>query len=64
MSKTTKRYLISSLITFLSMFLLTIGAQLSTISVETITVSSVFGILAVAVRAGVKALAEVYISGK
>ena len=61
MKETTKRYIISSLITFTSVFLLVIGVQLETLDSASLSTSSIMGILTVAVRAGVKAVTEKYL---
>ena len=62
MNKTTKRYLISSVITFLSVFLPTMGFAIGSVDAETaITSSTVVSILVLAVRAGIKAVAEAYL---
>jgi len=55
MNKTTKRHLISALITFLSAFLLVIANNLSIDMVDT---ASIFALFVTATRAGIKALVE------
>lgn len=56
--QTLKRYLISSLITFLSGFFAVFSVQLGAITPDTITTSAVAGILLTSFRAGIKILAE------
>ena len=55
MNPTLKRYLISSLITFLSTFLLVLGTELS---VDAIDTSAIVALALTAVRAGIKAVGE------
>ena len=61
MNETLKRYLMSSLVTFIAMFLLTFLPQISDITLEGFTVSAFVAMLTTAVRAGVKAGIEVLI---
>lgn len=63
MNQTTKRYLISSAITFVSMFALSIAYQLEAgaLSADEFTWSAVLGVIFVALRAGVKGLVELLI---
>jgi len=56
-----KRYLISSAITFLSAFLMSLSFQISELSVEAITGSAIVGAALVAVRYAIKVLAETII---
>lgn len=58
MNETTKRYLISSAITFLSTFLVVLGSQLGDVSQDTFSNGALLGIIITAGRAGVKVLAE------
>ncbi len=58
MNPTLKRYLISSLVTFLAAFFGMLGMQLSAGVPADLTVSIIFGILGIAARAGVKAVVE------
>lgn len=59
-----KRYLISSLITFLSAFLMSMGLQIQDMSPEAITGSAIIGVLLTASRLGIKAVAELIVSKK
>jgi len=56
-----KRYLVSSGITFLSAFFLTMSVQINTLSFESLTTSALAGIVLVSVRAGIKAVWETLI---
>ena len=60
MNQTLKRYLISSTTTFVTAFLISVGAQLAmtTITPETIGWGIVLSIAAAAFRAAVKAVVE------
>lgn len=59
MNPTLKRYLASSAVTFLSVFLLTLGASFTTETVESsLSFSAIGGLIGVAVRAAVKAVLE------
>ena len=62
MSDTLKRYLISSGITFLSVFLLSLAMSIGSIDVATFNSSILVGILVVAGRAALKALSEYLLS--
>lgn len=62
MSKNTKRYLVSSLITFISSFLLAITPLVDQLTVDNIGRSAIFAILIVGVRAGVKAVSEWFVA--
>ena len=62
MSKNTKRYLISSLITFLTGFCIVLVAQMDSITLQTIKDGSIVSVLFVAVRTGIKALMEAFLS--
>jgi len=59
-----KRYLISSGITFLSAFLMSMALQINVMSAEAITGSAILGALLVAFRYGIKALAEWFLIKK
>ncbi|TQF41157.1 hypothetical protein UNPF46_08535 [Bradyrhizobium sp. UNPF46] len=63
MNPTFKRYLISSLTTFASTFLLTAGAALKDgfLSNEAFTASAIIALIMVAGRAGFKAVIEGYL---
>lgn len=60
MNDTTKRYIISSVTTFLTAFFLTLASQFATgaLTVETLNVAFVLSLIAIASRAGVKAVVE------
>ena len=66
MNPTLKRYLISSVITFSTAFLISVGAQLAMVHItpETFGISIVLSIGATASRAAVKALIESFIVSK
>jgi hypothetical protein len=53
-----KRYLVSSLITFIATFLSVFAAQMGDWSAETVTSGIIIGAMLVGARAGVKVLAE------
>jgi hypothetical protein len=56
-----KRYLVSSLITFIATFLLVFLPQVSDLTLESIKTGAVLGLLITALRAGVKASIEILI---
>lgn len=58
MSDTTKRYIVSSIVTFIAGFALAIYPLLNDISIETLTKASIGGLLFAGTRAGIKALIE------
>lgn len=62
MSITTKRYIISSLITFLTGVGIVLLSQWDSITLESFRDGSILGVGFVAVRAGVKALIEYLLS--
>jgi hypothetical protein len=53
-----KRYLVSSLITFLTVFLTALSLEMGNWTAETLTSGAVVGAMLTAVRAGIKGLAE------
>jgi hypothetical protein len=59
---TFKRYLISSLVSFISGFGLVLLNNIDNISLETLTSGAIIGILFLCVRAGVKAVLELYLN--
>lgn len=65
MNTTTKRYLISSAVTFATAFLISVGAQLAMtdITPETLGIGLVLSIGATASRAAMKALFESLLRG-
>ena len=62
MNTNTKRWLISTGITFLTGFILAILPQIDTITLETIQNGAVLGVVFAALRAGVKAVFEYFVS--
>ena len=61
MNQTVKKYLISSLVTFLGGAALVLVTQIDNITLESFRDGSVVGTLFIVVRAGVKALVEWFI---
>lgn len=62
MSKTFKRYLKSSLITFLSAVGIVLLADIDNISLETLKDGSLVGVGFIAIRAGIKAVLELLLN--
>ena len=62
MSKNQKRYLVSSIITFVSAFLIALVANIDQLTLASLSWSVVGGLLLVCVRAGIKALAEFFVA--
>ncbi len=62
MSKKTKEYLRSSLITFLTGFAIAILPVLETIDLQNLEAGALAGILLTATRMGIKAVIEYFIS--
>ncbi len=64
MNPTIKRYLVSSVVTFTTTFLISVGAQLAMlhISPETLGIGLVLSVVATASRAAVKALIESFLA--
>ena len=62
MSDTTKKYLISSVVTFCAGFAMVILPQLDDITLESLRGGALIGVLFAGVRAGVKALIESFIA--
>jgi hypothetical protein len=60
--ETVKRYVVSSIITFLSAFGLVLLADIDAISVDSFTDGTIAGLFFVGARAGVKALLELWLS--
>lgn len=58
MNKNLKRYLISSGVSFISAFLLTLSINLTTLDLESVGLSAIVAILFTALRAGIKAVVE------
>ncbi len=61
MSDTTRRYVISTLITFAAGFLVVVTPEVQVLTVDTLQHGALLGIFVAGVRAGVKALAEAYL---
>ena len=61
MNETLKRYFISSVITFLSGFLLVLYMQIDNITMESLTDGTVIGIMFTAARVGLKGVIEVFL---
>lgn len=53
-----KRYLISSVVTFITAFLIAILPNLQTLDIDTLGISALIGVFGVGARAGIKALSE------
>lgn len=58
MNPTLKRYLVSSLTTFLSVFFLSIGSGLHAGGMDIFTTGAIVSLISLALRAGVKAAIE------
>lgn len=58
MNTTLQRYLVSSLTTFLTFFVIALGAELQATGTIEFTSSFLFGVLGIAARAGIKAVVE------
>jgi len=63
MSKTTKKYLTSSLLTFVTGFAIALAPVMDSITLESIENGAIVGVLFAALRAGLKALLEMFIKG-
>lgn len=62
MNPTLKRYLVSSLVTFLTAFCVVLVAQIDNLSLETFKDGSWLGVIFLCGRAGIKAVAEFFIA--
>lgn len=63
MNNTTKRYLVSSLVTFVAGFAIAVIPSLNDeLTLEAIKEGALFGIVTVGVRAGAKALLEYFVA--
>jgi len=62
MTKTTKRYLVSSLITFASAFAVVVLASIDSLSIQDVETGAVASLLFTAIRAGVKAVLELLVT--
>jgi len=61
MSKTTTRYIVSTIITFTAGFLVVITPEISTLSMESIQGGALIALILTGVRAGIKAVAEAFL---
>ena len=61
MSDTSKRYVISTILTFAAGFLVVVTPEVQALTVDTLQQGALLGILVAGARAGVKAIAEAYI---
>jgi len=64
MNKTFKRYLISSLITFASAFGIVILASIDSLTMESLQSGALASLLFTGLRAGVKAVLELFVNPK
>lgn len=64
MTKTTKRYITSSLITFVSAFAVVVLASIDSLTMEGIKGGALVSLLFTALRAGVKAVLELLVDHK
>lgn len=62
MSDTTKRWLISALVTFATGFAIAILPQIDSLSLESPQDGALLGIVLVGVRAGIKAILELFVA--
>ncbi len=62
--KTFKRYLVSSLITFASAFGVVVLASIDSLTMESIQSGAIASLLFTALRAGVKAVLELFVNPK
>jgi len=62
LNKTTKKYVISSLVTFVSAFVMTVLPFIDTLKLEDVQTGAVISILFTGIRAGVKALLELLVT--
>jgi len=62
MSKNTKKWLVSSVVTFFTAFGIAILPLIDTLSYDTLETSAVFALIFVGLRAGIKALIEWFVS--
>lgn len=61
MSETTKRYIVSSTVTFISAFSLYFITVIDDITIETVSSGAIISMIFVGIRAGIKALLESFI---
>jgi hypothetical protein len=57
-NNTVKRYVVSSIISFLTGFLTVLSIQITDLSVDTLTSGVILGIMFASLRGGIKALSE------
>ncbi len=62
MKKTTKKYIVSSIITFITGFCLVLVANIDSLSLTSLGDGALTGLLFVAIRAGFKAVAEWFLA--
>ncbi len=62
MKKTTKRYIISAIITFLGGFLSVIVLKIDDLTLNSFKDGTLLGLIFVAVRTGIKAIAEWFLA--
>ena len=62
MNETLKRHIISAILTFVSGFALAILPVIDQITLESMQNGAVFGVIFVGIRAGVKALLEIFVA--
>ena len=62
LKQTTKRYLMSSLVTFVGAFSATLLLSIDSIQLSSFTDGAIVGVIFTAIRAGVKALLELIVS--
>lgn len=61
-SDTTKRYLVSTAITFVAGFLVVVTPEVQNLSAGAVSDGAILGILLAGARAGLKAVAEAFIT--
>lgn len=62
MNQTLKKYLISSLITFLAGFAVVILAEIDSLTLESLKDGSIAGLIFAGLRAGIKAVIELFLA--
>ena len=61
MNETMKRYIVSSVVTFLTGFVFVMYSQVDSITIESFKDGSLFGVVFVATRFGIKGVMEVFL---
>lgn len=64
MSQVTKRYIVSTVITFAAGFLVVVTPEVATLSLEAIQQGALTGLFLAGARAGVKAAVEAFLLGR